>query len=468
MSTAVTSGGASIHGEQQRNSSRRQIIRMLVVVVISFFVCWAPFHIQRMGFVYFRDNPYFREINAYLFFVSAISYYLSSTINPILYNLMSAKYRDAFQQSLCHKPGLRRGSQSRFYNHTTHQVVGGGTSGWAHNSHLTHATKQMTRLTIPVHKRDSTADILVKTPSPTFRNAQPDLTTSTLVAGRSRKQCVEKGQHDESSRKLSEEMSYGEKERFLQGGTDDNCSDTVGDNSVKCCSSLTAQPDLTQSTILNGSAPGSDHDQDDDLCSRVKTPVLSFREAQLNLTHSTFLAGASPLTSKRKTDLDEFSRNSDSAEKEAMNRDIISENDKCQESEKPQQNVEGCNDMICEKGQFKISQKYAAENSSRHEKGNGVEAVNDLSRSESSGSVTCCEEEKLEITPPEERRPTHNATAETSSGVTNGGCKDQQGPTLPLEEKLETEVRKFHQVIQRNQPEISSLVTVRHQTDQWL
>ena len=109
-----------------------------------------------------------------------------------------------------------------------------------------------------------------------------------------------------------------------------------------------------------------------------------------------------------------------------MNRDIISENDKCQESEKPQQNIEGCNYMICEKGQFKISQKYAAENSSRHEKGNGVEAVNDLSRSESSGSVTCCEEEKLEITPPEERRPTHNATAETSSGVTNGGCKDQQ------------------------------------------
>ena len=110
-----------------------------------------------------------------------------------------------------------------------------------------------------------------------------------------------------------------------------------------------------------------------------------------------------------------------------MNRDIISENDKCQESEKPQQNVEGCNDMLCEKGQFKISQKYAAENSSRHEKGNGVEAVNDLSRSESSGSVTCCEEEKLEITPPpEDTRPTHNATAETSSGVTNGGCKDQQ------------------------------------------
>ena len=26
---------------------------------------------------------------------------------------------------------------------TTHQVVGGGTSGWAHNSHLTNATKQV-------------------------------------------------------------------------------------------------------------------------------------------------------------------------------------------------------------------------------------------------------------------------------------------------------------------------------------
>ena len=34
-------------------------------------------------------------------FVSGITYYLSSTINPILYNLMSAKYRDAFRNTFC-------------------------------------------------------------------------------------------------------------------------------------------------------------------------------------------------------------------------------------------------------------------------------------------------------------------------------------------------------------------------------
>ena len=31
------------------------------VVVISFFVCWAPFHAQRLGYVYFKQYPIFRQ-----------------------------------------------------------------------------------------------------------------------------------------------------------------------------------------------------------------------------------------------------------------------------------------------------------------------------------------------------------------------------------------------------------------------
>ncbi len=34
-------------------------------------------------------------------YVSGVCYYLSSTINPILYNLMSVKYRQAFRRTLC-------------------------------------------------------------------------------------------------------------------------------------------------------------------------------------------------------------------------------------------------------------------------------------------------------------------------------------------------------------------------------
>lgn len=94
----------SVHGERHVNSSRKQIIRMLAVVVIAFFLCWAPFHAQRLGYVYFKESHVFRIINEYLMYVSGITYYVSSTINPILYNVMSAKYRAAFRRTLCGVP----------------------------------------------------------------------------------------------------------------------------------------------------------------------------------------------------------------------------------------------------------------------------------------------------------------------------------------------------------------------------
>ena len=75
-----------------------------VSVVVLFFVSWAPFHFQRLGYVYFREHEYFRTVNQYLFYLSGCFYFLSSTLNPVLYNLMSAKYRQAFNRALLCKP----------------------------------------------------------------------------------------------------------------------------------------------------------------------------------------------------------------------------------------------------------------------------------------------------------------------------------------------------------------------------
>nr|BAO01075.1 neuropeptide GPCR A25 [Nilaparvata lugens] len=86
----------------RRSHSRKAIIRMLSAVVITFFVCWAPFHLQRLLYLYARDSlPHFNTINEWLFYVTGCLYYLSSTANPILYNVMSVKYRKAFRQTLC-------------------------------------------------------------------------------------------------------------------------------------------------------------------------------------------------------------------------------------------------------------------------------------------------------------------------------------------------------------------------------
>lgn len=69
-------------------------------VVITFFLCWAPFHAQRLLYLYANDFPNFPEINEWMYYIAGIFYYVSSTVNPILYNVMSAKYRFAFKKTL--------------------------------------------------------------------------------------------------------------------------------------------------------------------------------------------------------------------------------------------------------------------------------------------------------------------------------------------------------------------------------
>ena len=93
-------------------------------VVVAFFLCWTPFHAQRLGYVYFKESPTFRTINEYLMYVSGVCYYLSSTINPILYNVMSARYRQAFRRTLCgvraalHAEGPMSGGKLLMYSTT--------------------------------------------------------------------------------------------------------------------------------------------------------------------------------------------------------------------------------------------------------------------------------------------------------------------------------------------------------------
>nr|ADG27752.1 CAPA receptor variant A [Rhodnius prolixus] len=115
----------NVHGELQSIQSKKSIVSMLMAVVVAFFICWAPFHMQRLIYVYMSDYPWYGIVNVWLYYISGIFYYFSATINPILYNLMSLKYRKAFKQTLwCRKynriiktPGLREtNSTSRQVN----------------------------------------------------------------------------------------------------------------------------------------------------------------------------------------------------------------------------------------------------------------------------------------------------------------------------------------------------------------
>uniref|UniRef100_A0A3Q2VG57 Growth hormone secretagogue receptor type 1 n=1 Tax=Haplochromis burtoni TaxID=8153 RepID=A0A3Q2VG57_HAPBU len=90
----------------RRDQSHRNTVKMLGVIVLAFVLCWLPFHVGRTIFslsLVFSDtyappdtHLYFLYyLSQYFNLVSSVLFYLSAAINPLLYNLMSARYRHA-------------------------------------------------------------------------------------------------------------------------------------------------------------------------------------------------------------------------------------------------------------------------------------------------------------------------------------------------------------------------------------
>nr|QBC65466.1 PK receptor [Aedes aegypti] len=105
-------------------SGQTRVIRMLVAVVATFFFCWAPFHAQRLMAVYGAvtntDNEFFFQVYTYLTYISGILYFLSTCINPLLYHIMSHKFRDASRRTLklgcCGIDSKRSDAQNHTYS----------------------------------------------------------------------------------------------------------------------------------------------------------------------------------------------------------------------------------------------------------------------------------------------------------------------------------------------------------------
>ncbi|XP_051887629.1 thyrotropin-releasing hormone receptor-like [Pristis pectinata] len=90
--TIKTSSGRS-KGAQ---SSRKQVTQMLAVVVILFALLWMPYR-TLVVVNSFMSAPY---LNIWFLLFCRMNIYLNSAINPIIYNLMSQKFRAAFKK-LC-------------------------------------------------------------------------------------------------------------------------------------------------------------------------------------------------------------------------------------------------------------------------------------------------------------------------------------------------------------------------------
>nr|WOA03680.1 CHH family candidate receptor A2alpha1 [Gecarcinus lateralis] len=74
---------------------------MLVAVVIAFFLCFAPHQTQRLVALHGdASNPAVVKLFNILHNISGISYYISTCVNPILYHIMSNRFRKALKVTL--------------------------------------------------------------------------------------------------------------------------------------------------------------------------------------------------------------------------------------------------------------------------------------------------------------------------------------------------------------------------------
>ncbi|RWS01513.1 growth hormone secretagogue receptor type 1-like protein, partial [Dinothrombium tinctorium] len=97
---------------------RRQVVIMLVSVCITFFSCLLPFRLMTLWII-FTSSETIESIGMENYYSSLyfcrVMIYLNSSINPILYNVISTKFRKGFTQAL----RLRIGKKKKASNSNT-------------------------------------------------------------------------------------------------------------------------------------------------------------------------------------------------------------------------------------------------------------------------------------------------------------------------------------------------------------
>ncbi|XP_063981135.1 growth hormone secretagogue receptor type 1 isoform X3 [Diachasmimorpha longicaudata] len=85
--------------ESYHTRARRQVVLMLLTVVFSFFICLSPFKILTFYIILApAEEVDAIDLDTYfnILYFSRVMFYLNSVINPILYNLMSSRFRQGF------------------------------------------------------------------------------------------------------------------------------------------------------------------------------------------------------------------------------------------------------------------------------------------------------------------------------------------------------------------------------------
>ncbi|CAG5127604.1 unnamed protein product [Candidula unifasciata] len=83
--------------------NRKQLVALLVGIIILFFVCLLPFRLMALWETFFPNDSVLQvgaESYLNIIYFCRLLVYVNSAGNPIIYNLVSTKFRRAFQKVL--------------------------------------------------------------------------------------------------------------------------------------------------------------------------------------------------------------------------------------------------------------------------------------------------------------------------------------------------------------------------------
>jgi len=87
---------------EDRLTSRRKVVRLLAAIVVSFALCMLPHHL-RVQWLEWRSSNKYSYVDMHIPPVTTLIFYVNSCLNPLLYALISDKFRQAFADLRCRK-----------------------------------------------------------------------------------------------------------------------------------------------------------------------------------------------------------------------------------------------------------------------------------------------------------------------------------------------------------------------------
>ncbi|XP_053169788.1 C3a anaphylatoxin chemotactic receptor-like [Scomber japonicus] len=83
-----------------QSARKQRSHRIIISVILAFFLCWLPYHVLRLLYVYTVGNPQMKVIIEHGFTLTLSLTFLNSCLNPILYVFMCDEFQKKLKQSI--------------------------------------------------------------------------------------------------------------------------------------------------------------------------------------------------------------------------------------------------------------------------------------------------------------------------------------------------------------------------------